>query len=172
MSVETTTETKVEETVKVPTSFKDLKAKELKAAALAFGVDETQGADGIRAELLENGVTWEMYEEAFKVKPETVEVEESTVITSKDVNPPREGVDEVTITTPEIITAEEAAPLAASSKYLIKMDRKNPSFEFRRYKFTQENPYAVMDADDAQAILSKEDGFRQAFPNELQEYYS
>lgn len=156
-------------------SFETLKKPELVAAARAFGADEDGTAAEIRASLLENGVTWEMYQAAFAPKQEpepepAPEPQTPNVIKSSDITPAKE-VNTVTETT-EVVTAEAVPQLQAQKNYLVKMTRENPYFEFGKYKFTQENPYAIMTAEDAQRILSSEEGFRQAFPAELQEFYS
>jgi hypothetical protein len=59
----------------------------------------------------------------------------------------------------------------AQQTYLIKMNRPNVSYQTRGHTFTQEHPYAIVSADDADYILSKEDGFSIASPSELKEYY-
>lgn len=57
-------------------------------------------------------------------------------------------------------------------KILIKMTRENPLYEIGRYRWTQKHPYVLVSLKDAEHILINEDGFRQATPGELQEYYS
>lgn len=148
---------------KVPTSFRDLRKAELVDAARSFGTLEEGNAEEIRADLADAGVTWEMYKKAFGLESDTTveAVVEEPVLED-------EGVEEVT----DVVTADPNPVLARQDKYLIKMTRKNPYFEFGRYKFTQDKPYAIMNANDAQRILESEDGFRQAYPAELQEFYS
>lgn len=156
---------------KSPTSFRDLKKAQLVEAATYFGTDDEGGVETLRAGLVENGVTWDMYVKAFKLEghedlPEPVER------TFRQVEIEDDPEEEVVKVTEEVVTVEEKPVLAPQDKYLIKMTRKNPYFEFRHYRFTQEKPYAIMKADDAQAILESEKGFRQAFPAELREFYS
>ena len=139
---------------KTPKSFRDLNKDQLVQAALFFGTEEEGNKEALLADLVANGVEWEDYVNAFLEAP--------------GVEPEPEPVAEE----PTRVVAQEPTVLKAQDKYLIKMERKNPYFEFGKYKFTQENPYAIMPADDAQAILTKESGFRQALPGELQEYYS
>lgn len=158
---------------KQPTSFKELDEVQLKAATDYFGVDYGDNVETARAALAEDNVTWEDYLDVFAPKPE-VEKEvvdrakkPVNVVKSTDMDPKRE-VEEVT----EVITAPANPVLTQQGSYLIKMTRQNPYFEFKKYKFTQENPYAIMPPEDAQEILSTEEGFRQAFPAELQEFYN
>ena len=59
----------------------------------------------------------------------------------------------------------------SAEPYLIKMVRENPYYEVGKYKFTESHPYALVDAADAERVL-REEGFRQAFPSELEEFYN
>jgi|SRR6478735_4110316 len=70
--------------------------------------------------------------------------------------------------------ATNVAPpvLEEEPKILIKMVRDNPLYEIGRYRWTTKHPYVLVSVKDAENILIKEDGFRQATPGELQEYYS
>lgn len=55
---------------------------------------------------------------------------------------------------------------------VIKMYRANRSYEIMGHKFTQENPYALMTAADAEAITDIDpEGFRYASPKEVAEFY-
>ena len=54
---------------------------------------------------------------------------------------------------------------------LVRMRRANPSFEYRRYTFTQEHPYVLMSVDDANVLLRMETGFVIATPEEAKEFY-
>ena len=55
---------------------------------------------------------------------------------------------------------------------LLKMTRKNFSYETRGVKFTKEHPFAIVNAIDAEWIVENEDGFSYATPKEAAEYYS
>lgn len=172
-----TEETIVEETTvelptrKVPKSFNDLLKPELVAAALAFGANEDGSAKEIKADLLELGVTWENYMEAFYPEEPVLEkVEEFTMPPATDIE---DWIDEEVNEVSEVQTIDPRPQLAPQEKYLIKFKGENPYFERGRYKFSQAKPYAIMPADDAQAALTEEpEKFRQAFPAELQEFYS
>lgn len=176
----------------MPKSFKELKKTELQAAALAFGTEDEDsvnevGVEALRAGLAESGVTWEQYAELFLQEEEAA----SNVITSEVVNSPVGDVDEVAALRariaeleaqapvvvnnfneePTIVTKEEFAPLSPNEQWLIRMTRANPLFEIAGHRFTQDHPYALMTAADAEVVL-QEEGFRQARPSEVQEYYS
>ena len=55
------------------------------------------------------------------------------------------------------------------SRYIL--NRENLYFEFRKYKFTKDHPFAVMSAEDADYLLKTEKGFAVASPGEAAEYY-
>lgn len=54
---------------------------------------------------------------------------------------------------------------------LVKMQRMNPTFRFRGYKFTKEHPFVLMNEDDANAIMVFENGFSRATVQEAEAYY-
>lgn len=54
---------------------------------------------------------------------------------------------------------------------LIKMDRKNPSFEAFGYMFTQEHPFVAMSEEEAQKISDAFEGFRLATFSESKKFY-
>lgn len=153
---------------KEPTAFKDLNKAQLEAAVDYFGADRGSVKE-MRASLVENGVEWNLYAEAFLGPKREPDVEGFVLSEPTDIEdwPDTEGVEEVN----EVLTQVPVPQLAPQQKYLIKMTRKNPYFEFEDKKFTQERPYAIMDAAQAQRVLESEDGFRQAYPAELEEFY-
>lgn len=63
-----------------------------------------------------------------------------------------------------------AQPVVASAPWLIKMTRDNPLYEVGKYRFTDTHPYVLVAAEDVDTVMANE-GFRQATPNELSEYY-
>lgn len=149
-------------------SFEKLKKSELvRTATEDFGmdVDKSHTKKQLIAELDDFGVTWEMYldenpeaAEAFKEVP-------SDVITVQHV--PAEEFYDVATVKRQPPTAE-----AMGERILVKMTRRNPYYQVRQYEFTQDNPYALVKLEDADFILLEEEGFRQATPREVQEYYS
>ena len=155
-----------------PTGFSDLKPTELYRSAIedfALPVDaeDKNKKSVLLAAFLEGGVEWKDYvaqhpEVAPDPEPE-VEVAQN-VITSDDIKakPVEEEV---------VIRVKEDIPLSTNEKYLIKMTRDNLQFNVKGVKFTQEHPYALVSPDVADYLLTKEDGFRQATPSELREFY-
>lgn len=153
-----------------PTAFEDLKRPELIAAAAAFGARETGTAKQIIADIEEMGVSWDDYAKAFGlVEPDPVDpFDEFAPLPNDEI----EFIDEEVDTMDELITVAETPQLEASSKYLVKFIGENLYFERGRYKFSQDKPYAIMNARDANdALVEEPEKFRQAFPKELKEYY-
>ena len=158
--------------VKVPKSFNELRKPDLVKAANHFGSDPEGNAEAIKADLLESGVTFEQYLKVFhptspvEEKPEPFKMPEPTNIDAwPDAD---EGVNEVTV-----MTVPPTPQLAPAEKYLIRFIGENPYFEFGSYKFTTDKPYGIMSATDAQkALVEEPTKFRQAFPAELEEFYS
>lgn len=165
----------------MPNSFKELKIADLRAVADGFGVDATGGKEEILASLSEDGVTWEDYlAQAAPVQ------EENNVVKSADVTSGGPSAEELLLAKVAELEAKLAeaekpvvvdAPVAQAPKldpntpWLVKMVRENPLFEIEGHRFTQEHPYALMDAAKADKVL-REEGFRQALPSEVEEFYS
>jgi len=162
---------------KIPEKFEDFKVGELRTIAedeFAVEVGEKATKAEILAAMLESGVTFDQYLDLHpklravaEEKPQVVEAEETAdpgVVTSAQMQekPVEEEVR---------IVVKEETPLHTREEWLIKMDRANPLYEVRGHRFTQENPYALVSPVDAEYLLTQLDGFRQATPNELQEYY-
>lgn len=167
-----------------PTKFEDLDKKELYRSAVEdFAIDVTEEEKNSKKLLLaafaENSIFWDDY---VNQHPDVAPDEPVEVVKS---NAPSHGiVGEDTVTgylTPEPVEEEEGSPVvhvaqpavmgAPNDQYLIKMVRENPLYQTRGYEFTQEHPYALVRAVDAEWILENEDGFRQALPSELAEFY-
>ena len=137
-------------------SFETMKASELKEVAESFGVDleEAKTKGEIIAALAEEGVTFDMYKQFSEAEKGDVE----------DV------IDE----DPFVAEPAKPAPKGKLSKnnVLVKMERKNYSYQTFGYTFTAEHPYVAVPEKDAQLIFDNEDGFRMATPREVQEFYS
>jgi hypothetical protein len=126
-------------------SFETLKVSELKQLADDFGVeiDGLKNKTDIIAALSEEGVTWAVYQKTQKDMEETEDM-------SVEVPVKRE---------------------IKGDAVLVKMERKNFSYETMGFTFTKEHPYVAMDEETAQEIFDKEEGFRLATPKEVQEFY-
>lgn len=152
------------------TSFNDLTQAELYRAAVedfAVEVKKSDSKQSIIAALVESGVNWALYLQAH---PELAPVVET------QVSAPAPGVitTDTVVVQPEPRVVRTATPAVTSVEdlYLVKMNRDNPYFEFRKFKFTKENPFAVMDAASADALLNEEEGFAIAKPSEAAQYYA
>lgn len=161
-----------------PTKFEDLKPTELYRSAIEdFAIDVEESDKNKKSVLLaafvESGVTWADYVAQHpEVAPDPEPEAPKNVVTSSDVAPVEDAaVAAEKAEEPNIIVAQ--TPKANSNDvFLIRMVRDNVLFETRGHRFTQAHPYALVSPDDAEYILTQEDGFRQATPGELAEFYS
>ena len=148
-------------------SFESLKVAELRRAAdedFAVEVGEKASKPEVLAALVESGVTWDMYlAQHPEAAPDAEEpVQDNGVITSTSMAAPALATK---------VVVREELPLFGKEEWLVKMVRANPLYEVRGHRFTQENPFALVNPADAEYLLTREEGFRQATPSELQEYY-
>lgn len=135
-------------------SFDVMKVEELKQVAEGFGVDldDAKNKAEILAVLLEEGVTFDMYNKFIEAEREEAEVQEET--------------EEVVKQKPQDLKKQ------SKDKVLVKMERHNPSYQTYGHTFTREHPFIAMSEKDAQLIFDNEDGFRMATPKEVQDFYS
>ena len=121
------------------------------AVELPFGVDDDKLTKNVIIKALEDdGITWKMYKEAFpdvEDQPEVVHEDDDKTGAAAEFKP-----------TPQ--------------KVLVKMTRANGTFEIRGYKFTKTHPFLPVDADDADYLVTQQEGFAIATPREVEEYYS
>lgn len=129
--------------------FDNLNKDELRKIADEFGVDfeddfkKQDMIDAIQAD----GVTWDMYKKAF---PDDVD--------EPDVKPQE--------------SSEPVKKAKPTNQVLMKMVRRNPTYEVRGHRFTRKHPFALVSSDDANYIIEHIDGFRIASPREAEEFYS
>ena len=135
-------------------TLEGLTKKKLVAAAEFFGTDykPSQTKAVIAAALVEDGVTFGMYEKQF----------EQTQATQ-----PKDVVPDTTTAVPA--KAAEPEPVSGS---LVRMTRNNASFQIRGHTFTRDHPYRIVDGVDLTYILEEVEGFRLATPSEVQSYYN
>lgn len=158
-------------------SFEKMERDDLyRLATENFGVEVSETADeqAIIVALNDNGVTWEMaktYDASAAAIAEKEEESKGNVVTSaaaqvKDVPEPKKAGR------PRKAVVEILEPeVPAEDVILIKMDRENPRYDIRGYKFTREAPFALVKESDADFILTHEEGFKQATPKEAKEFY-
>lgn len=137
-------------------SFETLNKDVLLQVAEEFAVDvkPTATKKQIVASLLEDGVDWDMYKQAF---PDVEDIPDEPVNEEEEVKP--------------VATEDKAAPRPVPT-VLVKMERHNPRFEIRGYTFKKEHPFVPVTEEDANYIISNLDGFRIAMPREAEEFYS
>ena len=131
-------------------SFETLKKAELLQAADQFGVelDDTDTRPQIIAKLATDGVTWELYKKDFPDVEDQPDAEEVVPVEVK-------------------AKAVPTGPLV-----LLKMNRANPTYEVRGYRFTRENPFLPVTEEAADWILENVEGFSIASPAAAREFYS
>ena len=142
-------------------SFKKLTKEELAAVAAAFGVDvePENNEQDIIISLMEEGVTWDVYQQSLP-KPEE---EDFAVV--------METTEDSSVA--KVLHGSSAAEEFRDKEptHLLKMQRANPTFEIRGYKFTKAHPFAVVKEGDVNYLLNQFEGFRIATPTEVQEFY-
>jgi translation initiation factor IF-2 len=137
-------------------SFKTLKKDQLKLVAEGFGleVSEKATAPALLAAIIEDGnINWDDAVSLLKTEG---------AWTQEDVqNEEKERA------------AAQAEKDARPKDTLLKMKRANRRYDIRGYTFTQEHPYALVTAEDAEAITDGDpEGFAYATPKEAQQFYS
>lgn len=135
-------------------NFNELNKEELKAVADQFGstIDKVRFTKAqIIATLTEDGVTPQLYNSILApADPDLAELDDAPL--DRPAASPTEGVDE-----DELV--------------LMRMTRKNHSYEVRGYRFTQQHPFVLVSEDDAEYLTSKGGGFRPATRKEIKEFY-
>ena len=133
-------------------SLNELNKDELKAVGDMFGSElksSMSKAEQLKV-LEEDGVTVELYntmiQEAEDQEEDEAELEE------KRVQPVELDADDDDVT-------------------VVKMTRKNATYEVRGYRFTRQHPFAVVREDDAEWLVANGGGFRPATKKELAEFY-
>jgi hypothetical protein len=135
-------------------SYEQLNNDVLRQVAEHFGVDlepkDTKKV--IIGKLVEDGVSWDMYKEAF---PDIEDI--------PDEPQPDAPVEE---------KKEEPVTVRPKPTVLLKMERQNPRFEVRGYSFSKDHPFLPVTEEDANYIITNIEGFRIAMPKEAEEFYS
>jgi hypothetical protein len=163
-------------------SFKTVKAEDLLFVAREdLGIDLPEGATKpvAIAAIAEAGLTWE---KAVELSP-TLEEHDRVLKAKEEEKRQADNVDNVVSTSQlketSVNSVEEKAPSATDvvasvirpAKTLIRMDRENPTFQIRGYKFTQQSPFALVTEEDAEYLVDLNEGFYYATPKEAAEFY-
>lgn len=158
----------------VPEKFEDYTISELRDIAENEFAVEAEGLNQseVLAALTESGVTFDQH---LDNHPEFKAVEDAKVTAAEETADPgvvtAAQMQEQPVQEEVKIVVKEEVPLFSREEWLIKMVRANPLYEVRGHRFTQDNPFALVSPADAEYLLTKETGFRQATPSELQQYY-
>lgn len=134
-------------------NFNELNKDELKAVGDMFGSElksSMSKAEQLKV-LEEDGVTVQMY---------------NTVVTETEEEKDLADQDDTPLDRPEAEVDENEDEIT-----VLKMERKNHSYEIRGYRFTRQNPFAVVRDADAEYIVENVRGFRPATKKELAEFY-
>lgn len=108
----------------------------------------------IIAEFVEQGVTWEIYKEAF---PDIEDIPDEPRVDVKTPEPEEDDLVE------EFKKPEQTV--------LLKMERQNPLLQIRGYTFKRDHPFVPVSQADAEYILTHETGFKIAMPSEAEAFY-
>lgn len=162
--------------------LKDFEKKDLIGAAEFFAVevDKSKKIEVIAEALIEEGIT---PNEIFKNNPDLKEkyadklginkpaVTPENVVKAGDMNAKPEARELPEESAVRLANESIVQQAQSAQQFLVKMRRKNPRFDVSGYTFTDEHPYAVVEAQHLNAVLSEE-GFSIATPDEVTEYYS
>lgn len=136
-------------------SFESLSNDLLRQAAEEFAVDvqPTDTKKMLVSKIMEAGVNFDMYKQAFP-----------------------DPMEEPDLVLPDATELQKEFPLPVPVPkrqiVLLKMERANPSFAIRGYNFTKAHPFLPVEESDAAYIIHNEDGFRVALPSEAEAFYS
>ena len=144
-------------------AFTDLTQKELVAVAEMFGTTVKSGANKatIMKELELDGIDYQMYENQMKL---------AIAEAGEDLEP----LDEVPLDETELVLVEvPVEPVVEEPVYrVIKMTRKNETYQINGYTFKQDHPYALVKEEDADYLVENIKGFRPATGKEIREFYA
>lgn len=168
-------------------SFQSLKVDELKELAAFYGVepkvaDPEHGATKkeLLAALAEDEVSKEDYDtfvEAKEAGDDKTAEQKAEEAAAEEENPHDEEApaeESVTDETPadESVVDEADEEDEDTEEMLIRMIRKNGTYETHGLRFTKDHPFKSVPVDVAEDILENEEGFRQARPSEVKDYYN
>lgn len=131
-------------------SFTGLKITELRKIADSFGVDASgaKTKQEVIALLEEEGVNYQTYAAFTNSEKQEIEI-------------------------PEIEKKKrEQKPVNKGNQVLVKMERRNFSYQVGNHTFTIDHPFLAMSEEEAQSIFDRHSGFRLATPREAQEFYA
>ena len=82
------------------------------------------------------------------------------------------GIDD-DVVEPQAEDPDINEPAETNDEVLIRMMRPTKHYSYGRYKFTREDPFAIMKKEDAEAILDKNgNAFRKASEAEIRKFFA
>ena len=90
----------------------------------------------------------------------------------KEQEGPVESDEEVEADAEEALAVAEEQDEEAEDEVLVKMIRKNGTYEAYGYRFLKEHPFKAVPASVAERLVEEEEGFRLALPSEVKDYYN
>lgn len=162
-------------------SFESLNKDELAAVAEFFNkdvvaADPEKGATkkelvaSLASEVDSDPVTWDDYKDVYldsdvkKAEDRKAAVEEEARLAAEA--DPDEPVDEDTP------VEQDLEPESKEDLILVRMDRKNGTYETHGLRFTKAHPYKPVPLSVGESIIKTEKGFSIALPSEVEEYYN
>lgn len=157
-------------------SFKSLNVEDLRVVAQKDldldGIDESSTKAQILAAILEKNITWDAAVELSSTLQRVDSIlkeKQANVVTTKTLKKEEKPVAPVVEDQQQgVLVAEQKD---GPAKVLVKMNRENPRFDIRGYRFTYDHPYALVTEDDAEYLVTQQDGFSYATPREAAEFY-
>jgi hypothetical protein len=147
--------------------LENLTYKELVAVAEMFPPAEKKANKPAQLkELRDTGVTYAMY--AATLEP----AEEDVVELTDFDDTPLPVNDEVVVGTALVEVPVVVAPAPVEPEYtLIKMERRNETYQINGYTFKQSHPFALVKEEDADYLVEHIKGFRPATGKEIRQFY-
>lgn len=159
-------------------SFESLNKDELTKVALFFTKD-VEAADPekgpTKKELVaalaagDDPVSWDDYKEVY-LESDVKKAEDRAAAAEEEKRAAAEADPDEPVD--EDVAGEPVVEEDESNHVLIKMDRKNGTYETHGLRFTKDHPYKSVPEETAEAILKAETGFRLALPSEVKDYYN
>ena len=125
-------------------------------------------------------VTWEDYKDVYLVakadgqvkSPEVLEEEELARQLAEEEAAQAQGDEEEEEEVSDDSEENEIPDEDAEPPVLVKCERKNPRFDVAGYTFTKDHPFHSVPPATAEYLIRHQEGFRQATPSELADFYN
>lgn len=156
-------------------SFESLNKDELTKVAEFFNKDIVPSEEGknptkkdiiasLESDADSDPVTWEDYKETY-LESDVKKAEDREEAAAEAA----EAAESDVVGEPEVSEEEDED---AGDEVLLKMERKNGTYETHGLRFTKDHPFKSVPEKTAESILKSETGFRLAMPSEVKDYYN